>query len=224
MITFSNIKFSTQPLKTGRQLVLVDISIDSSLYNWMVYTPVMCGDDLLTYLTENASTYYNDIMRKEMIWSTYPKTRQNEDVLTGEITDVSVNKEEVVHPTIPDFLEKMTEDSLVSSQLAAIWDEDKYEAMRLLFYDIKDRFTDYDNISLEAAIAKKKIKVYRVGSDLLKTYYDKLTKSLLIETSNLGTLREIKRLALKNKADIMCGEIDALTTINDVIDYEINFN
>jgi hypothetical protein len=109
MITFDNIRFYNQPTKTNRQLVGVDINLNNIIYDWKVYVPA--GVDLGQYLQDNSSVYEADILRKEEIWVTYPKTETIIDPITGEPITIDIPKERVVHPDIPDYLENQISDA-----------------------------------------------------------------------------------------------------------------
>lgn len=106
MITFDNIRFHTHPTKTGRQLIGVDIHLNSNIYDWKIYIPQ--GVNLESYLQENAITYELDILQKEELWNNSPHTEIIEDPMVGQII-LDIPKERIVCPTIPDELEKQAE-------------------------------------------------------------------------------------------------------------------
>lgn len=110
MITYGNISFSSSQTKTGRALAYVDIIYSGNTYNWMIYISLSSGQTLEQYLNENASIYEADIKRKEEYWLTCPKTKIIQTP-NGPL-EVSVLKEEIVKPTIPDYLETIADSAL----------------------------------------------------------------------------------------------------------------
>lgn len=117
MITFDNIRFLNQPTKTGRQLVCVDITVNSVLYtDWIVYTPFINGDDLNSYFAQISKIVQQDIEYKETIWATSPHTETIEDELGNTIT-VDIPKTRIVSATIPDYIEVLSDVQYTQDQL-----------------------------------------------------------------------------------------------------------
>lgn len=108
---FDNIQFLNYPLKTNRQLVGVTITSDSENYDWMVYTPIINGDELNRYFEQISNIILGDINRKESIWQNSPHTETIEDLLGNTVT-VDIPKERVVHATVPDYVEALAENRL----------------------------------------------------------------------------------------------------------------
>lgn len=99
MITFGEIQMTNAPTLTNRQLINVKITLDSSVYDWQIYTPLYNNEELNDYLTSNADTYEKEIKDKEELWSLSDKTR----IIDG--IEVPISKWEVVKPTVPDHYE-----------------------------------------------------------------------------------------------------------------------
>lgn len=100
---FSNIRISTTPTLSGRKLIYVDILYSGETYNWAVYIPK--DYDIETFLNEKSIDIEYDILSKEAIWLTTEKTKIINDPIFGD-TEITINKDEVVKPTIPDDLEQ----------------------------------------------------------------------------------------------------------------------
>lgn len=109
MITYSNIRFLNQPTRTIRQLVAVDVTLNGENYNWIVYTPLINGNSLNQYLEQISNIVQLDIEHKEQIWLNSPHTEIIENIDTGQPETVNIPKERVVHPTIPDYVELLSE-------------------------------------------------------------------------------------------------------------------
>lgn len=122
MITFDNIKFLSTPTKSGRQLVNLDVNLNSVIYDWTVYTPVLNGDELMNYLSMSSKIIQLDIERKELSWVNHPKTEEIRDFMSGNIMTVDISKESVVRPTIPDYVEASL-DNYTDTQLQSILNE-----------------------------------------------------------------------------------------------------
>lgn len=105
MITYGNVQFLNQPTYTSRQLVAVEITLSSTTYNWIVYTPLVNGDALNNFFQLIAPMVQSDIERKEEIWNNSPHTEEVTDPFTGEVSTVDIPKDRIVHPTIPDYVE-----------------------------------------------------------------------------------------------------------------------
>lgn len=227
MITFGDIGISSQPTRTGRQLLLIDIIRDNNTgetYHWMVYTPILNGEELMNYLNNNATIYENDIIRKESLWNDSPKTITYEDPMMGGTITVDIQKEEIVKPTIPDFDEIAAEQTVATSQLLSMWNEDDYLSKRLSFYETKDTYTDYDNVTLESSKLKKTKQIKKVANDILSNYCAKNMKDVDIPSNDILTLRETRREVLLEQITILNQEVDSLTTIDEVIQYKVGFD
>lgn len=225
MITFGDIGISSHPTRTGRQLLIIDIINESgTTYHWQIYTPILNGEELMNYLNDNSSIYENDILRKEALWEVSPKTRTYEDPMMGGTITVDIQKEEIVHPTIPDFEEIAAEQTVATSQLLSMWDEDKYLDKRLRFYETKDIYTDYDNINIESSKLKKQKQIKKVANDILSNYCSKNMKNVDISSNDILSLRETKRLILQEQISILSQEVESLTTIDEVIQYKVGFD
>lgn len=109
MITFSNVRFLNRPTKTFRQLVGVDVTLNSTTYDWIVYAPDSNGDELMAYLNTISTIVENDILKKETIWASMPHTETITDPFTNEQIIVNVSKDKIVTPTIPDYIEALEE-------------------------------------------------------------------------------------------------------------------
>ena len=118
----NDVRFLNQPTKTNRQLVAIDITYNSIDYNWIIYAPLVSGDAMNEYITLVTNIIKADIDAKESVWSTYPKTEEITDPLTGETQTVDIPKERIVHPTIPDYVEALA-DNRSPEDLAAILNE-----------------------------------------------------------------------------------------------------
>jgi len=122
MITYNNVQALNAPTVTNRQLIGVEIELSSNIYNWIVYTPLVSGEQLSNYLNQIANIVESDILNKEAIWQNYPKTEEIIDPDTGETQIVDIPKERVVHPTIPDYIEAVSK-QYSSEDLNAILNE-----------------------------------------------------------------------------------------------------
>ena len=123
MITYGNVQFLNQPTYTQRQLVGVEITFNSTTYNWIVYTPFVNGDDLNDYFQLINPIVQSDIERKEEIWNNSPHTEETTDPFTGEISIIDIPKDRIVHPTIPDYVELLAIGNASQYQLNLTLDE-----------------------------------------------------------------------------------------------------
>lgn len=114
MITFNNVGISSEETKSGRMLVYLNVVYNGDTYPWQIYVPM--GSDIGTYLSQNSQSIENDIIRKESIWTSSPKTKiiLNE---FGNPIEIPVLKTDIIKPTIPDA-EEILSDS--SSEIKAI--------------------------------------------------------------------------------------------------------
>jgi hypothetical protein len=122
MITYKNVQALNAPTVTNRQLIGVEVELNSNLYNWTVYTPLVSGEQLSNYLEQIANIVELDILRKESIWDDHPKTRETINPFTNETEIVDINKESIVNPTIPDYVEALAK-QYSKDQLSAILQE-----------------------------------------------------------------------------------------------------
>lgn len=109
MITFNNVRFLNRPTKTFRQLVGVDVTLNSTTYDWIVYTPDSNGAELEAYFDTISTIVENDITRKESIWASMPHTEIVTDPFTNSQITVDIPKERIVSPTVPDYIEVLAE-------------------------------------------------------------------------------------------------------------------
>jgi hypothetical protein len=120
MIIFSNIACLNQPTRTPRQLIGIDIELNSNNYSWIVYAPLISGEPLIQYLESISNIIQEDIEYKEVIWQNSPHTQEVEDPFTGEKTIIDIPKETIVCPTIPDYVEAITNTGYSVEELNSI--------------------------------------------------------------------------------------------------------
>jgi hypothetical protein len=120
MMTFSNIACLNQPTRTPRQLIGIDIELSGNSYNWIVYTPLISGEPLIQYIESISNILKNDIEYKEQIWSVSPHTQEIMNPFTNETTIADIPKESVVCPTIPDYVEAITNTGYSAEELNSI--------------------------------------------------------------------------------------------------------
>jgi hypothetical protein len=222
MITFGEIKMLTHPTKTGRQLVAVDIFYNNETYHWLVYAPsLMNGESLMAYLNANATKYENNISKKEALWAVSPHTREIKD-MNGNAVIVDIPKGEVVCANLNDYQEMAAEPSMILEQISALEDEDKNSAIRIRL--LKLQYADNnDNTTLAKAKTNKQKLIKTIGSELLWAYFSKALKDVSLSSASILTARDTRRNELKTQAQTMYAEINLLTTIDEVVNYQINF-
>jgi len=120
MMTFSNIACLNQPTKTPRQLVGIDIDLSGNSYNWIVYAPFISGESLIQYIESISNIVKNDIEYKEQVWNVSPHTQEIIDPFTNEPNIINIPKESIVCPTIPDYVEAITNTGYSLEQLNTI--------------------------------------------------------------------------------------------------------
>lgn len=76
-------------------------------YPWAVYVPH--GVSVADYLSSNSVILENDIETKEEIWNNSPHTEMVLNPRTGQMEEVAIPKERIVHPTIPDYEETVSD-------------------------------------------------------------------------------------------------------------------
>jgi len=116
MITFNNTGISSTPTKSGRSLVYTDIIYNGETYKWAIYVPPLNNMSLGEYMEINADIYEQDIAQKEALWSSMSHTKEVENEY-GVMVTVYINKSEVVCPTIPDYIESVSD---FSNDIASI--------------------------------------------------------------------------------------------------------
>ena len=87
----------------------------------------------------------NDIDSKEAAWiSLEPKTRTTDDPITGQSIEISIAKEEIVKPSIPDYYALRREEyPLLGDQLDAMWkglDSQAFSDMQAKIASVKAKY------------------------------------------------------------------------------------
>lgn len=108
MITFSNIRISTIPTKSGRTLIYTDINYNGNTYKWAMYVSLGENQTFADYLTIHADEYQQDIDDKEAYWLIIPHTEEIDDPDNpGQTITIDIPKDSVVKPDIPDYEESV---------------------------------------------------------------------------------------------------------------------
>lgn len=130
----------------NEERALADISVqyNGTTYLWKIYVP-QGTVDLGLFLEASKPKIEADIDAKEAEWAALdPKTRTIEDPLTGEITIVDIQKDEIVRPTVPDYYAlRRNEYPMITTQLDAIWKgpgSTDYEALQNEILQVKQKY------------------------------------------------------------------------------------
>jgi hypothetical protein len=124
-----------------RALAYIKVQHNGQTYDWQAYIPP--GADVSSFLEASAASIGSEIIRKEMEWAALdPKTREIEDPMTGEVTLVPIQKEEIVRPEIPDYYAKRrAEYPSLAEQLGAMWKGgDAAAEMAAKIQAVKDKY------------------------------------------------------------------------------------
>ena len=105
-----------------RAIALLKVELDGIVYDWSVYVPVNTTD-LNAFIEAVKPVVTAEIQYKEAQWvALTPKTREVTDPITGETTTVDINKNEVVHPEMPDYYAlRRAEYPAIGDHLDSIW-------------------------------------------------------------------------------------------------------
>lgn len=117
MIVYSNLQCLNIPTVTGRQLIGIDVQYNSNIYNWIVYAPLVSGEDLINYLNQISNIVELDIEFKENIWNNSSKKETIIDPISGKNIEIDIPKERIVIPTIPDYIEILASVGHLPSQI-----------------------------------------------------------------------------------------------------------
>lgn len=106
----------------NRALAYLEVNHNDIIYNWQIFIPNDI-ENLQSYLELSKPAILADIDAKESTWAALePKTRTISDPMTGQPTDVSISKEEIVKPSIPDYYAlRRNEYPSLGDQLDAMW-------------------------------------------------------------------------------------------------------
>jgi hypothetical protein len=105
-----------------RALAYLEINHNNNIYNWQIFLPKNV-ENIDQFLESSKNSIIYDIDIKEQAWASLnPKTRTVSDPITGTSTEVEINKNEIVKPTIPDYYAlRRNEYPTLADQLDAFW-------------------------------------------------------------------------------------------------------
>jgi len=104
-----------------RAVAVLKVTHNDQIYDWSIYIPP--DVDLSDYLVSKETEIYADIDNKESAWAALtPKTRQVEDPFTGDVTEVDIDKSDIVKSDFPDYYaNRRSEYPSLGDQLDAMW-------------------------------------------------------------------------------------------------------
>jgi hypothetical protein len=105
----------------SRALAMLKVVHNGQTYDWQIFVPP--NTDLSTFIAASEAAVKAQIDAKEAAWAALtPKTRPVTDPMTGETTQVPIEKSEIVRPDIPDYYAKRrAEYPSLGDQLDAMW-------------------------------------------------------------------------------------------------------
>jgi hypothetical protein len=126
-----------------RALALLKVTYNDNVYDWKIYVP--SNANLSEFLEQSKSRIEAQIDAKEAEWAALdPKTRSYTDPFTGEQTVSDIQKEEIVHPDIPDYYAlRRNEYPSLGEQLGAIWkgpEHSDYVDMMNKIQSVKEKY------------------------------------------------------------------------------------
>ena len=104
-----------------RALAYVQVNHNGQTYDWQMFIPFGMGAGEAVAAAE--TRLKAEIDAKEAAWAALtPKTRPVTDPITGQTTQVPIEKSEIVRPDIPDYYAKRrAEYPSLGDQLDAMW-------------------------------------------------------------------------------------------------------
>lgn len=139
-MTIRLIGIYTPALPETRDLAMVEVEHNSTTYQWQMYIPQ--GENIQAYIDAQEAKVKADIDTKELEWlNLTPKTQTITDMFTGDSIEVSINKEDVVKPEIPDYYAKRRDAyPAIGDQLDALWrgtDSLEFQALMARIQEVK---------------------------------------------------------------------------------------
>jgi hypothetical protein len=141
MATISLEGLSSNIAGEERAVAYIKVEHNGQTYNWKVFVPPM--QDIQIYLNSIADKVVADIDAKEAAWiALTPKTREIEDLITGEKTVIPIEKEEIVRADDLDYYAKRrAEYPPIAEQLDAVWKGGQAQAdMLAKIQEIKNKY------------------------------------------------------------------------------------
>ena len=128
----------------NRALAYIDVQHNNTTYSWQIFIPNNVVN-INEFLQSSKQSILNDIDSKEAAWiSLEPKTRTTDDPITGQSIEISIAKEEIVKPSIPDYYALRREEyPLLGDQLDAMWkglDSQAFSDMQAKIASVKAKY------------------------------------------------------------------------------------
>lgn len=127
-----------------RAVALLKVTLNNNVYDWVRYVPVETTD-LSAFIESIKPSVQAEIEFKEAEWTALtPKTREVQNPLTGGISEVEIDKSEIVKPDVPDYYAlRRSEYPLIGFQLDALWKgsgTEDFAALQEKIQEVKQKY------------------------------------------------------------------------------------
>lgn len=133
----------TPPLPETRDLAMVEVDHNNTMYNWQMYIPQ--GQNLQAYIDSQELRIKAEIDAKELEWTNLnPRYTIMSDPFTGEDVQIDITRDDIVKPEIPDYYAKRRDAyPAIGDQLDALWagvDSEKFNILMQRIQEVKAEY------------------------------------------------------------------------------------
>jgi hypothetical protein len=127
-----------------RSLILLSVVYNNETFSWFIRMPKYFDGSIQDFVNMKTESIYADIESKLQLWNNLEiKTREIEDIDSGNPIIIPIKKEEIVKPTYPDYyVLRAREYPSIADQLDAFWKGGSaLDEMRDKISSIKSKYT-----------------------------------------------------------------------------------